>query len=163
MAKEQSRARYPDQEGLVDRAGVQIHWEAYGAGEPTILFLPAWMVVHSRVWKMQIPYFARHARVVAFDPRGNGKSERPKDEAAHHEAEYVKDAIAVLDATGTERSVVVSFSKGAQCALRLAAEHPKRVAAAAFIGPMFPVSRRSVRWRLMGAGSCDLSSTGGRS
>src|SRR5215470_10917516 len=140
MTTEQTRARYPDQEGFVDRDGVRIHWEAYGAGEPTMLFLPPWMVVHSRVWKMQIPYFARHARVVTFDPRGNGKSDRPKDEAAHREAEYVKDA------TGIERCVVVGFSKGAQCALRLAADHPERVAAAAFIGPMFPVSRRSVHW-----------------
>src|SRR5262249_34471983 len=149
MPNEQSRARYPDQEGFVDRDGVRIHWEAYGAGEATILFLPTWMMVHSRVWKMQIPYFARHARVVAFDPRGNGKSDRPKDEAAHRDAEYVQDAIAVMDATGSERCVVVSFSKCAQCALRLAAEHPERVAAAAFIGPMFPVSGRSVHWRLM--------------
>jgi pimeloyl-ACP methyl ester carboxylesterase/predicted glycosyltransferase len=151
MANEQTRARYPDREGFVDRDGVRIHWEAYGAGEPTILLLPAWMVVHSRIWKMQIPYFARHTRVVAFDPRGNGKSDRPRDGAAHRDSEYVKDALAVMDATGTERCVVVSFSKGAECALRLAAEHPERVTAAAFIGPMFPTSRRSLRWRLMGS------------
>jgi pimeloyl-ACP methyl ester carboxylesterase/predicted glycosyltransferase len=148
---EQSRARYPDEEGFVDRDGVRIHWEVYGSGEPTILLVPPWMIVHSRVWKMQIPYLARHARVVTFDPRGNGKSDRPKDGAAHSDGEHVKDALAVLDATRTGRCVVVSFSKGAECALRLAADHPERVAGAAFIGPMFPVSRRSMRWRLMGS------------
>jgi len=42
--------------------GCGIYYEAYGTGEPTILFLPTWEIVHSRTWKFQIPYFARHGR-----------------------------------------------------------------------------------------------------
>ena len=59
-AREQTRARYPDEEGYVERDGVRVFWESYGQGEQTILFLPTWTLVHSRVWKAQIPYFARH-------------------------------------------------------------------------------------------------------
>ena len=50
----------------------RIFYEVYGEGEPTVLLLPTWSIVHSRHWKMQIPYLARHCRVVTFDGRGNG-------------------------------------------------------------------------------------------
>ena len=77
-AREQSRARYPDEEGYVERDGVRVFYEVYGSGEPTILLLPTWALIHSRHWKMQIPYLARHCRVVTFDGRGNGRSDRPQ-------------------------------------------------------------------------------------
>ena len=136
---EQTRARYPDSEGYVERDGVRVFYEVYGDGEPTVLFLPTWTIVHSRHWKMQLPYFARHARAITFDPRGNGRSDRPLDPGAYDEAEYAADALAVLDATGTDRAVIVSLSLGAQRALLLAAAHPERVAGAVFIGPSLPL------------------------
>ena len=75
---EQSRARYPDAEGYASRQdGTRIFYEVYGSGDRTIVFVPPWAIVHSRLWKAQIPYFARRARVIAFDPRGNGRSDRP--------------------------------------------------------------------------------------
>jgi pimeloyl-ACP methyl ester carboxylesterase/predicted glycosyltransferase len=135
---EQTRARYPDEKGFVEREGVRIFYEVYGQGEPTVLLLPTWSLFHSRHWKMQIPYLARHCRVVTFDGRGNGKSDRPQDPEAHDEREYVEDAIAVLDATRTKQAVIVAFSQGGQRALVLAAEHPERVAGAVFIGASFP-------------------------
>jgi pimeloyl-ACP methyl ester carboxylesterase len=76
-SREQTRARYPDQEGFIERDGVRVLWERYGDGEPTILLPPTWEIVHSRFWKAQIPHLTRHARVVTFDPRGNGRSDRP--------------------------------------------------------------------------------------
>jgi pimeloyl-ACP methyl ester carboxylesterase len=54
--------------------------------------------------------------------------------------EFAADALAVLDATGTRRAVLVSFSMGAQWSLLLAAEHPERVEGAAFIGPSLPLA-----------------------
>ena len=147
---EQTRARYPDEEGYIERDGVRVFYEVYGTGEPTILFLPTWSIVPSRVWKMQIPYFARHHRVVVFDPRGNGKSDRPRTLQAYAESEFAQDALDVMDATGTERAVLVGLSKGAQRALLLATEYPERVAGLVFIGPYFPVGRLGgLRWRLM--------------
>jgi pimeloyl-ACP methyl ester carboxylesterase len=139
-AREQTRARYPDEEGYVERDGVRIFYEVYGEGEPTVLFLPSWAIVHSRCWKMQIPYFARHCRVLAFDPRGNGKSDRPGEPDAYGEHEYAADALAVLDETATERAVLVALSLGAQRALVLAANHPDRVRGIAFISPSLPIA-----------------------
>jgi pimeloyl-ACP methyl ester carboxylesterase/predicted glycosyltransferase len=139
-AREQSRARYPDQEGFVEREGVRIFYEVYGEGDRTVLLLPTWSIVHSRLWKAQIPYLARHARVVAFDGRGNGRSDRPATAAAYDEREFAADALAVLDATATQQAVLVSLSLGAQRALLLAAEHPERVAGAVFIGPTLPIA-----------------------
>src|ERR1044071_3189645 len=98
--REQTRARYPDQEGYVERDGVRVFWEVYGSGEPTVLLLPTWSIIHSRHWKAQIPSPARHARVVTFDGRGNGRSDRPDAVEAYAEREFAADALAVMDATG---------------------------------------------------------------
>jgi pimeloyl-ACP methyl ester carboxylesterase/predicted glycosyltransferase len=138
--REQSRARYPDVVGTVERDGVRLGYEVYGHGEPTVLLLPTWSIVHSRHWKAQIPYLSRHARVVAFDGRGNGRSDRPQEPAAYHARETAADALAVLDATQTSRAVLVSLSQGSQQALLLAAEHPDRVAGAFFVGPSLPIT-----------------------
>jgi pimeloyl-ACP methyl ester carboxylesterase len=148
---EQTRALYPDDQGYIERDGVRVFYEVYGSGEPTILFCPTWTLVHSRVWKMQIPYLARHHRVVVFDPRGNGKSDRPPDVEAYAESEFARDALDVLDATGTEQAVVVGLSRGTQRALLLAAEHPERVLGAVLVGPWFPASRSlgGLRYRVM--------------
>lgn len=108
-SREQTRARYPDESGYVQRDGVRVYYEAYGTGEPVILFLPTWEIVHSRAWKFQIPYFARHGRVVTFDRRGNGRSDRPVDVRACDRRAAVGDALAVLDKVGADRVVVVSW------------------------------------------------------
>jgi pimeloyl-ACP methyl ester carboxylesterase/predicted glycosyltransferase len=138
--REQTRARNPDDSGYVERDGVRLYYEVYGSGEPTVLLLPTWSIIHSRHWKMQIPYLARHCRVVTFDGRGNGRSDRP--ESGYEEREFAADALAVLDATATESAHLVSLSLGAQRALVLAAERPERVAGAVFICPAVPLGER---------------------
>ena len=137
-AAEQTRARYPDGSGYVERDGVNLYYEVYGSGEPTVFLLPTWSIIHSRHWKMQIPYLARHCRVVTFDGRGNGRSDRPDHPEAYAETEFAADALAVMEATETDSAVIVGFSLGAQRGLLLAAEHPERVEAAVFIGPAYP-------------------------
>jgi pimeloyl-ACP methyl ester carboxylesterase/predicted glycosyltransferase len=129
------RASYPTRDGYVERDGGRVFYEVHGDGSPTLLLLPTWSVIHSRHWKAQVPYLARHYRVVTFDGRGNGRSDRPTDPEAYREEAFAADALAVLDATGAERAVLVSLSIGAIRALILAAEHPERVAGAVFIGP----------------------------
>ncbi|MGH3442395.1 MAG: alpha/beta fold hydrolase [Nitriliruptorales bacterium] len=98
------RARLPDVEGYVEHEGVKVAYEVFGDGDPTILLLPTWMIVHSRVWKMQVACLARHFRVVTFDAPGNGRSDRPTDPAAYGVERLGAHAREVLDATGTERS-----------------------------------------------------------
>src|SRR5687768_8109137 len=100
-APEQTRARDPDESGYLERDGVRVHYEVYGAGQPTFLLLPTWSIIHSRQWKAQIPFLARDHRVVTFDGRGNGRSDRPTASEAYDEREFALDALAVLDATAT--------------------------------------------------------------
>jgi pimeloyl-ACP methyl ester carboxylesterase/predicted glycosyltransferase len=138
--REQTRARYPDADGYVMRDGVRLFYEVYGAGEPTVLLLPTWSIIHSRHWKAQIPYLARHLRVVTFDGRGNGRSDRPSGVAAYIEAEFAADALAVMDATATDRAVLVGLSCGALWGTRLAVEHPDRVTGIAYIAPAVPLA-----------------------
>ena len=139
-SSEQTRARYPDESGYVERDGVRLYWEVYGSGSPTVFLLPTWSIIHSRHWKMQIAYLARHCRVLVMDGRGNGRSDRPQ--SGYEEAEFAADALAVMDATRTGRAVLVSLSQGAQRALLLAAEHPERVESAVFICPSVALTER---------------------
>src|SRR5260370_24101123 len=129
------RARYPDQEGFVERDDVRIFYEVFGTGEPTVLLLPTWSIVHSRIWKAQIPYLARHCRVITFDGRGNGRSSRPERVEAYSDKEFAADTLAVMDATATRHAVLVSLSARDYSALLLAAEHPERISRADFIRP----------------------------
>jgi pimeloyl-ACP methyl ester carboxylesterase/predicted glycosyltransferase len=134
-ASEQSRARYPEEDGFIERDGVHVFYERYGEGKETVLLLPPWSIVHSRVWKLQIPYLARHFRVLTFDGRGNGRSDRPPGARCYRIEEYVWDALGVMDVTGTERATLVGYSRGAARALTLAAEHPERVARMVLVAP----------------------------
>jgi pimeloyl-ACP methyl ester carboxylesterase len=138
--REQTRARYPDSEGYVERDGVRVFYEVYGDGEPTVFLLPTWSIIHSRHWKLQIPYLARHFRVLTFDGRGNGKSDRPSGTAAYTEREFAEDSLAVMDATETGSAVVVGLSCGALWGTLLTANQPDRVLGAVFIGPAVPLA-----------------------
>ena len=135
---EQSRAVYPETEGFVERDGMQLFYEVYGEGPETIFLMPTWSLIHSRHWKMQIPYFARHFRVLTMDGLGNGRSDRCRDPLRYGSAEFARDCLAVMDASDTERAVMVSLSRGAQYLLELGRVAPERVSGAAFIGPLFP-------------------------
>ena len=132
---EQVRARCPAVAGYVERDGIRVFYELYGSGGPTVLLLPTWSIVHSRFWKMQIPYLARRFRVLTFDGRGNGRSDRPAGIAPYAVDEFAADAVAVLDATETARATLVAFSCGALWATVVAADRPERVEGVAYVGP----------------------------
>jgi pimeloyl-ACP methyl ester carboxylesterase len=136
--REQTRARYPDIEGYVERDGQRLFYELYGDGQETVFLLPTWSLFHSRHWKMQIPYFARHFRVLTMDGLGNGRSDRCRDPRRYAPAEFARDCLAAMDATGTERAVMVSLSWGAQYLLDVQRLAPERVAGAVFVAPLFP-------------------------
>ena len=134
------RAREPDLSGAVDRDGVAVHYDVYGHGEPTLVLLPTWSVLPSGFWKAQVPYLARHYRVITFDGRGNGRTGRPEDPAAYSVAAFTGDVLAVLDATGTDRAALVGLSSGALWAVQTAAEHPERVLGVLALSPAVPLA-----------------------
>ena len=126
------RARDPDREGYAESAGVRIFWEEHGRGTHTILCVPPWSIVHSRLFKMQVPYLARYFRVITYDPRGNGRSTRVT--TGHDLDQGAADALAVLDATGTSRASLLCKSRSAWTGVLLAAQHAERVERLVLIG-----------------------------
>jgi pimeloyl-ACP methyl ester carboxylesterase/predicted glycosyltransferase len=128
------RAKLPIEEGIVERDGVKLHYEIYGSGIETIVFVPPWSIVHSRIYKAQLPYFSERFRCIIYDARGNGKSDRPDDVAAYSLDNSVADLLAVMDATGTEAAVLVGLSLGGMIASVLSAHSPERVKAAILVG-----------------------------
>jgi len=138
------RAKLPDKDGFVERDGVKIYYQIYGSGPETMVFLPTWSIVHSRVYKAQLPYFSERFRCITFDGRGNGRSDRPETVAAYTLAEYVADVLAVMDATEAGNAIVAGVSFGGMLTAIVAAHHPERVKAAiligtaASVGPTYP-------------------------
>src|SRR4051794_25407780 len=111
------RAREPDREGEIERDGVRIGYDVYGEDgddRTCIVLFTSWAIVHMRQWKLQIPFLARHFRVLTVEGRGNGRADRPGAEEAYGDVEYVDDALAVMDATGIDRAVLVGLSVGAR-------------------------------------------------
>src|SRR3954449_13537038 len=73
------RARAPDQTGFATAAdGLRLYWELHGGGSTTIVLLPANPISHSRLWKGQVHYLARHHRVVVYAGPGSGAPPPPR-------------------------------------------------------------------------------------
>jgi pimeloyl-ACP methyl ester carboxylesterase/predicted glycosyltransferase len=137
---EPSRALAPAEAGFAELGGVRIAYEVFGEGEETLLLLAPWSIMHSRFWKFQVPSLARHFRVVTFDGRGNGRSDRPDSATEYGPEAGAGDALAVLDATDTRCCVLVAHCAAAGSALLLAANHPERVQGAVFMSPALPLT-----------------------
>jgi pimeloyl-ACP methyl ester carboxylesterase/predicted glycosyltransferase len=135
------RALAPTERGFAEVGGVRIAYEVFGEGEQTILLLPPWAIVHSRFWKLQVPYLARHFRVVTFDARGNGLSDRPQSAEEYGPRVTAQDAVAVLDAAGVADCVMVCHCGPSSAALLLAVEHPERIRGAFFMTPALPITQ----------------------
>jgi pimeloyl-ACP methyl ester carboxylesterase/predicted glycosyltransferase len=134
------RAREPDRSGVVERDGVKLAYEVHGDGPLTLLLLPTWTIIHARFWKLQVPWLARGGRVVVYDGPGNGGSTPSTDPADYGHDAQVAYALAVMDATGTDRACVVSLSQAANWALDLAANHRDRVLGSVFISPSMEIA-----------------------
>ena len=135
-----SRALAPTESGFAETAGVRVGYELFGQGAETLLLLPPWSIIHSRFWKLQVPYLARHFRVLTFDGRGNGRSDRPPSPEQYGARNLATDAAAVLDATDTPDCVLVAHCSAAPAALLVADSHPGRVRGALFMAPALPIT-----------------------
>jgi 3-oxoadipate enol-lactonase len=97
-----------------------LHVETRGAGE-TILFIQG-LGYATWAWAPQLDALERRARVVAFDNRGAGRSDKP--EGPYSIRLLAEDALAVLQKTGAGPAHVVGCSMGGYVALTLALRHP---------------------------------------
>lgn len=105
--------------------GVRLYYEAHGEGTPLLLI--AGTGLNGEAWRMfQVPGLSRAHRVIVFDHRGTGRSDRPDGDYATRQ--FAADAIAVLDAAGArEPAHVLGHSMGGRVAQWLAIDHPERV------------------------------------
>ena len=136
------RASVPHTEGTVERDGVKLHYEVHGNGEQTIVFLPVWMIAHSEIHKGQIPYFSDQYRCITWDPRGNGKSDRPTAASDFGHDHYVADALAIMDATKTKSAIIYGYSHSGPTAALIASNFPERVDALISISSHTPLVAR---------------------
>jgi pimeloyl-ACP methyl ester carboxylesterase len=80
----------------------------------------------------------RHGfRVIAYDARGHGRSTAPADPEGYGYDELLADLLAVMDALDAGRAVLVGSSMGCHTAIRLALDHPERVAGLTAITPAY--------------------------
>ena len=103
--------------------GIHIYYEVYGQGEPILLIMG--LGGSALAWQSQTPTFSQHLRVIAYDNRDAGRSE--KLEAEYSMADMADDAAALLDHLGIASAHVYGVSMGGMIAQELALRHPERV------------------------------------
>ena len=109
-----------------------IAWTAAGAAPTDLLFIPGFISHVEHVWEQPglAGFFERlmaFVRLVVMDRRGCGLSD-PRTEALDLDEE-AGDVLAVLDAAGSERTVLMGYTTGGPLAITAAALAPERVQA----------------------------------
>lgn len=105
----------------------RLWWRASGEGRPALV-LNDGIGCAGFIWKYLEPDLARRHRVVRWNYRGHGRSEKPQDPARVALADCVDDLFRVLDAAGEEKAVLFGHSMGVQVALEAHRRAPARVA-----------------------------------
>jgi pimeloyl-ACP methyl ester carboxylesterase len=109
---------------LISANRIDLYYEESGSGEP-LLFLPptGWP---GSVWDLeQVPYFRDHYRVITFDQRGVGLSDKPDDQ--YTTELLARDALALLEALDAMPAHVFGSSVGGQTAQIMALEKPQSI------------------------------------
>jgi pimeloyl-ACP methyl ester carboxylesterase len=103
-----------------------------GPGDP-VLLIHGFASTHAVNWVNTLwvkTLTAAGYRVIAFDNRGHGQSDKLYDPAAYHSSIMAEDARRLLDHLGIARADVMGYSMGARITAHLALEHPNRVRSA---------------------------------
>jgi pimeloyl-ACP methyl ester carboxylesterase len=102
--------------------GVTLHYEEAGAGTPMV-FVHEYAGDH-RSWEMQLRFFSRRYRCIAFAARGYPPSDVPQDPAAYGQDRATDDIAAVIRGLGLGAAHVVGLSMGGFATLHLGLRHP---------------------------------------
>jgi pimeloyl-ACP methyl ester carboxylesterase len=120
------------QDKYFDAGGVRLRYVEQGAGEPVVL-------VHgftntADIWSANgiTQDLARNYRVIAFDMRGHGKSDKPHD-AARYGREMGLDIVRLLDHLGIQRAHIVGYSMGGHVVSQLLTLRPERFLSATLV------------------------------
>ena len=105
--------------------GARIHYEISGKSDGTQVVMIQGLGVDARGWALQRPRFGRSHRVLTFDNRGVGETDRP-DGALDLEV-MAADAIACMDAAGIDRAHIMGASMGGVIAQIIGVRYPERV------------------------------------
>ena len=118
---------------------LNIAYQVFGAGPPDIVLVPGFISHVEFAWHE--PLLARFlrklsafTRVIAFDKRGMGLSDRDPRRETPSLAERTDDIAAVMDAAGCPRAALLAWSEGGPASLLFAHSAPERVAALMLVG-----------------------------
>ncbi len=123
----------------VNANGLRLHVQQLGRGEKTVIFLHGLVMDNLSSWyyTMANPV-ARDARVILYDLRGHGLSERPRE--GYTVADNVADLLGLLDALDIRHPVYLAGnSYGGLVSLAFTREYPERVAGLILVEAHFPV------------------------
>jgi class 3 adenylate cyclase len=109
-----------------------IAFQVIGEGALDLLFLTGWIGQIEQLWEAPanrrfLERLAAFGRLILFDSRGTGLSDRVLVE--YSVEQEAQDAIAVLDAAGSERAAVLTYAVGGLVGAQLAADRPDRIGA----------------------------------
>jgi len=124
---------------------VHLAYQAIGEGKRDIVLVLDWASHLEAVWEQPfvqefITSLNGYARVLWFDMRGVGLSDRVVEDAVAPE-DWMEDVRAVMDSAGSKEATLVAHGHGAQMALMSAATHPDRVASLVLINGFARFSR----------------------
>jgi class 3 adenylate cyclase/pimeloyl-ACP methyl ester carboxylesterase len=109
-----------------------IAYQVTGEGGLDLLFLTGWITQIEHLWEAPanrrfLERLAGFGRLILFDSRGTGLSDRVLVE--YTVEQEAQDALAVLDAAGSERAAVLTYALGGLVGAKLAADHADRIGA----------------------------------
>jgi len=108
----------------------------FNPAQSTVVFIHGAQNDHS-VWILQTRYFAHHGyNVLAVDLPGHGRSKGPALESVESMAAWV---LAVMDAAGADKAMVVGHSMGSLIGLEASLIAPARVTRLAMVGTTYPM------------------------
>jgi len=103
--------------------GINISYKVEGQGEPLVMIMG---FTASRLgWMPQVRFFRKHYRVITFDNRGVGRSDKPP--GPYSTRMMAEDTVKLMDLLGIEKAHIMGLSMGGMIAQELAIGYPQRV------------------------------------
>jgi len=129
-----ARAQAPAEDKFFDSKGVKIRYVDVGRGEPVVLIHGFSSSIEANWGQTRvIDTLAKEFRVIAFDVRGHGKSDKPHDPASYG-LNVVEDVTRLMDHLHIAKAHIVGYSMGGAIAGKFIVLHPERAITAVFGG-----------------------------